>query len=103
MERKSRQYIDSSDGKIRVALIIDLQYPGIKKAWVSLLAAGDPASSWALFHDDDLDQQPAGQVALYLSDFVGLASGIPAAFCRPSATEVAAGITRFVASLCQVT
>jgi hypothetical protein len=103
VERKSRQYIDSSDGKIQAALIIDLHYPGMKKAWVSLFAADDPSNSWVLFHDDDLDQQPAGQVALYLSDFVGVAPGIPVALCRPSATEVAAGMTRFVASLCQVT
>ncbi|KAK3896504.1 hypothetical protein C8A05DRAFT_48452 [Staphylotrichum tortipilum] len=95
---KARQYIDLSDGKIQVALIIDIQYPGIKKAWVSLLAADDSSSSWVqhsdLFHDDDLDQQPAGQVALYLSDFVGLAPSTPAALCRPSTAEVAAGITR---------
>ncbi|KAK4035288.1 hypothetical protein C8A01DRAFT_48494 [Parachaetomium inaequale] len=98
VEKKSRQYIDSSDGKIQVALIIDLQYPGMKKAWVSLLAADDSSSSWVqhsdLFHDDHLDQQPAGQLALYLSDFVGMAPGIPAALCRPSTAEVAAGITR---------
>ncbi|KAK4148419.1 hypothetical protein C8A00DRAFT_47698 [Chaetomidium leptoderma] len=94
VERKSRQYIDSSDGKIQVALIIDLQYPGMKKAWVNLLAADNPSSSWVLFHDDDRDQQPAGQVALYLSDFVGLAPGMPAALCRPSTAEVAARITR---------
>ncbi len=102
MERKSRQYIDLSDGKIRVALIIDIQYPGMKKAWVSLLAADNSSSSWVqrsdLFYDDDLgQQQPAGHVALYLSDFVGLAPGLPVAVCRPSSAEVAAGITRFVA------
>ncbi|KAK3897135.1 hypothetical protein C8A05DRAFT_48129 [Staphylotrichum tortipilum] len=91
---KTRQYINSSDGKIQVVLLINLQYPGMKKAWVSLSAADDPSSSWVLFHDDDLDQQPAGQVALYLSDFVGLAPGIPAALCRPSTAEVAAGIIR---------
>ena len=103
MERKSRQYIDSSDGKIQAALIIDLQYPGMKKAWVNFLVADNSSSSWVLFHDDDLDQQPAGQVALYLSDFVGLAPGMPVALYRPSTAEVAAGITRFVASPCQVT
>ena len=72
----------------------------MKKAWVSLLAADDSSSSWVqhsdLFYDNDLDQQPAGQVDLYLSDFVGLAPGMPAALCRPSTAEVAAGITRFV-------
>ncbi|KAH6635636.1 hypothetical protein B0J18DRAFT_407134 [Chaetomium sp. MPI-SDFR-AT-0129] len=96
---KLHNYIDSSDGKIRAALIIDLQYPGMNEGRVSLLTAGDPSSTWVhhsdLFFDDNLgDQQPAGQVALYLSDFVGLAPDVPPAFCRPSSAEVAAGITR---------
>jgi hypothetical protein len=100
MERKARQYIDMSDGKIRVAVIVDLEYPDMKKGWISLLAADDSDSArhWVqhseLFHDDDL-AQPVGQVEFYLSDFVGLA-GVPAAFCRPSAAEVAAGVSRFV-------
>ncbi|KAK4233491.1 hypothetical protein C8A03DRAFT_47977 [Achaetomium macrosporum] len=97
VERKARQYIVSSDGKIRAVLILDLQYPGMKKAWVSLLAADDSASHWILhhelYHDDDLDQQPVGQVDLYLSDFVGLAS-LPAAYCRPFTAKLAAGIKR---------
>ncbi|KAH6634951.1 hypothetical protein B0J18DRAFT_471916 [Chaetomium sp. MPI-SDFR-AT-0129] len=76
------------------ALMIDIEYPDEKKAWVNLLVTGDLTGSWALFHDDDVDQQPAGQVALYLSDFVGLVPDLPVGFCRPSATEVAAGITR---------
>ncbi|KAK3307709.1 uncharacterized protein B0T15DRAFT_502176 [Chaetomium strumarium] len=96
-ERKARQYIDSSDGKIRAVLILDLHYPDMKKAWVSLLTADDSASHWILYHelyhDDDLDQQPMGQVDLYLSDFVGLA-GLPAAYCRPFTAELAAGIKR---------
>ncbi|KAK4098442.1 hypothetical protein N658DRAFT_518049 [Parathielavia hyrcaniae] len=96
-ERKARQYIDSSDGNIRAVLILDLQYPGMKKAWVSLLAADDSPSHWILhhelYHDDDLDQQPVGQVDLYLSDFVGLA-GLSVDYCRPSTAELAAGITR---------
>ncbi|KAK0721201.1 hypothetical protein B0T21DRAFT_316828 [Apiosordaria backusii] len=97
VERKARQYINCSDGKIRVALILDLQYPHMKKAWVSLLVAGSPSSGWVqhseLYHDDDLVQQPVGQVDLYLSDFVSLA-GVPTAFCRPSTVELAAGVTR---------
>ncbi|KAK4145968.1 uncharacterized protein C8A04DRAFT_35263 [Dichotomopilus funicola] len=76
------------------ALMIDIEYPDEKKAWVNLLVTGNLTGSWALFHDDDVDQQPAGQVALYLSDFVGLVPDLPVGFCRPSATEVAAGITR---------
>jgi hypothetical protein len=99
VERKARQYIDFSDGKIRVALILDLQYPDMKKAWVRLLVADDSSSSWVqhsqLLHDDDLVQQPVGQVDLYLSDFIGLA-GVRAVFCRPSTAELAAGVSRFV-------
>ncbi|KAK4642175.1 hypothetical protein QC761_0081780 [Podospora bellae-mahoneyi] len=68
----------------------------MKKAWVSLLVAGSP-SDWVqhseLYHDDDLVQQPVGQVDLYLSDLVNLA-GVPTAFCRPSTVELAAGVTR---------
>ncbi|KAL2261302.1 hypothetical protein VTK26DRAFT_4444 [Humicola hyalothermophila] len=67
------------------------------KAWVSLLAADDSASHWILhhelYHGDDPDQQPVGQVDLYLSGFVGLA-GLPAAYCRPFTAEFAAGIKR---------
>ncbi|KAK4157050.1 hypothetical protein C8A00DRAFT_40532 [Chaetomidium leptoderma] len=93
VERKAHQYINSSDGKIRVVLVLDLQYPDPKKAWVSLLVADDSSSDWVqrseLFYDES-GQQPVGQVDLYLSDFLGLAS-LPAAFCRPSATELASG------------
>lgn len=94
-----RQYIDMSDGKIRIAMILDLQYPDMKKAWVSLLVADDFSSYWAkhseLFYDEDLAQQPAGEVDLYLSDFLGLA-GLPVAFCRPTVAEMAVGTPRFV-------
>ncbi|GAB1319537.1 hypothetical protein MFIFM68171_09747 [Madurella fahalii] len=93
----ARQYINSSDGKIRAVLILDLQYPSMQKASVSLLAADDSSSHWIqhheLYHDDHLDQQPAEQVDLYLSDFVGLA-GLPETYCRPSTAELAAGTTR---------
>jgi hypothetical protein len=101
VEKKAFDYIDYSDGKIQLVFIIDLQYPGMKKAWVSLLASGDSASPGALqfetFLDDDLDldQQPDGQVALYLSDFLG-PTGLPETFCRPSIAELAAGVARFV-------
>ncbi|KAK4095954.1 hypothetical protein N658DRAFT_511624 [Parathielavia hyrcaniae] len=93
VERKARQYIDSSDGKIRVVLILDLQYPDMKKAWVSLLAADGWLPRHELYHDDNLDQQPVGQIDLYLSDFVGSA-GLPPAYCRPSTVELAAENTR---------
>ncbi|KAK4237598.1 hypothetical protein C8A03DRAFT_44569 [Achaetomium macrosporum] len=96
VERKARQYIESSDGKIQAVLILDLQYPSMKKAWVSLLAA-DSSSRWIqhheVYHDDNIDHQPVGQVDIYLSDFIGFA-GLPAAYCRPSTAELAAGITR---------
>ncbi|KAL2129246.1 hypothetical protein VTI74DRAFT_8015 [Chaetomium olivicolor] len=69
----------------------------MKKAWVSLLAAEDSSSRWIqyheVYHDDSLEQQPAGQVDIYLSDFVGRA-GVPAAYCRPSTAEPIAGTTR---------
>jgi hypothetical protein len=105
VERKARQYIDSSDGKIRVALIIDLQYPGMKKAWVSLLVADDSSSLWVqhseLLHDDNFDEQPVGQVDLYLSDFLGPAD-LPAAFVAPQPPSWPLG-SQGLWSLCQAT
>ncbi|KAK4151891.1 hypothetical protein C8A00DRAFT_35461 [Chaetomidium leptoderma] len=69
----------------------------MKKAWVSLLAADDSSRHWVqhshIFYDDDLDQQPNGQVGLYVSDFLGL-TGLLAAFRRPLTAELAAGTTR---------
>ncbi|KAH6640621.1 hypothetical protein F5144DRAFT_609588 [Chaetomium tenue] len=96
-ESKARDYIGLSDGKIQAVLIIDLEYPDLTKAWFSLLVSNGRPDHWVcnniLYHDDNLDQQPAGQVGLYLSDFVGFA-GLPASYCRPSAAELDAGITR---------
>jgi hypothetical protein len=95
--RKGRQYIGSSDGKIQAVLILDLRYPHPTQAWVSLLAANGPPDhliqDHVLYFDDNLDQQPVGQVDLYFSDFVGFA-GLPADYCRPTAAESDAGITR---------
>jgi hypothetical protein len=79
----------------------------MKKAWASLLVADDSEAAnlgthnssmhWIrdheLYHDDNLDQQPAGQLELYLSDFTGLARPL-VDYCRPSAAELAAGIRR---------
>ncbi|KAK4106782.1 hypothetical protein N658DRAFT_461692 [Parathielavia hyrcaniae] len=93
VERKARQYIDLSDGKTRAVLILDLQYPGMNKAWVSLLAADGWLPHHELYYDNNLDQQPVGQIDLYLSDFVGSAR-LPPAYCRPSTAELAAEITR---------
>jgi hypothetical protein len=66
----------------------------MKQASVNLLVAGRRFPDYDVYHDDDRDEQPVGQVDLYLSDFVGSA-GLPPAYCRPS-TDDAAGITRFV-------
>jgi hypothetical protein len=99
VERKAHQYIESSDGKIQAVLILDLQYPDMKKAWVSLLTADGWLPHHDLYHDDDDNQQRDGHVDLYLSDFVGSA-GLPPAYCRPS-TDDAAGITRFVILFCK--
>lgn len=99
MESKARDYINLTDGKIQAVLILNLEYPRLTEAWVSLWAANGPPDhliqDHVLYFDDSLDaQQPVGQVGLFLSDFVGLA-GLPAAYCRPSAAELDAGITRF--------
>jgi hypothetical protein len=92
-----------SDGQIRLVLIVDIQYPDKMNASVSLLVADDSGSNWVqhseiFYHRDIYQQQPNGQVDLYMSDFRGH-GGLPAALCRPSATEIAAGISRFVYSL----
>lgn len=91
-----------SDGQIQLVLIVDIQYPDMKKASFSVMMAGDPGSDWVqhseIFYDDgNFLQSPDGQVDLYLSDFLGQ-TGLPAALCRPSATELATGISRFVYS-----
>ncbi|KAK3296719.1 uncharacterized protein B0H64DRAFT_423149 [Chaetomium fimeti] len=92
MWRKAHQYIDLSGGKIRAVLILDLQYSGMKKAWVSLLTTDGWAQHHEVCYDDDLDKQPIGQVDLYLSDFVDPAS-LPLACCRSSTAELT-GITK---------
>jgi hypothetical protein len=101
MEQVARQYVESSGGKTRAVVMLDIQRPEMKKAWVGLLVADGSPSSWAqpyaLFHDDDLGQQPTGSLILYLSDLVGLA-GVPATFCRPTTAELADGVSRFVIS-----
>ncbi|EAQ85237.1 predicted protein [Chaetomium globosum CBS 148.51] len=82
---------------IQAVLILKLQYPGLQKAWVSLRVADNSSGYWSQYHqvyyDDGLDQQPVGQVDLYLSHFVG-GTGLPALYCRPSVAESLAGITR---------
>jgi hypothetical protein len=94
VESKARQYIDSSDGKIRAVLLLNFQYPGMKKAWVSLLVADGWIQRHEVYHDDNLDAQPVGRVGLYLSDFID-AAGLPPAYCRPTAAELTDGTMRF--------
>lgn len=95
-----------SDGQIQLVLIVDIQYPDMKKVSLSVMMAGDPGSGWVqhseIFYHGSFLQPPGGQVDLYLSDFLGQ-TGLPAALCRPSATELAAGISRFVYSSIFVT
>jgi len=107
VEEKVRRYVELSDGKIRVALHIHLEEDfydmANDMASVSVLASDGASSHWVqhaeIFYvgvddgDLDLDQQPNGHVGLYVSDFCGPA-GLPTALCRPSAAELAAGISR---------
>ncbi|KAK3293638.1 uncharacterized protein B0H64DRAFT_434780 [Chaetomium fimeti] len=98
IERKAHQYIEMSDGQIRAVLILDLQYPDAAEGCVGLLVADDSGSSdWIqrsqVFYDETFTEQPNGRVDLYISDFRGCA-GLPAALCRPSAIELAAGVSR---------
>ncbi|EAQ89067.1 predicted protein [Chaetomium globosum CBS 148.51] len=97
-------YTNTKDPTIR-NLIRLVAEQGTAQIWVDgkLLKQADvsfgPVGSLpalACEHDlyyHDLDQQPGGQVDLYLSDFLGSA-GLPPAYCRPSTAELAAGITR---------
>jgi hypothetical protein len=61
---------------------------------VSLLVADGWLPHHKFCHDDNPDQQPVGQVDLYLSDFVRSA-GLPPAYCRPSTAELATETTMF--------
>jgi hypothetical protein len=76
-----------------------MHYPTATKATISLFVADGPEGYWlqhrVIFYDDKLLEQPTGQLSLYLSDFLG-AQGLPTAYCRPSAAEMATGISRFV-------
>ena len=103
-----------SRGQIAAVFIINVQYPDANWATVSLLVA-DVADTdadadadtettrrqeprWAYRHgsyyDARLDNQPTGQVALYLSDLLSPSVPVPSAFSRPAAAEIAAGISR---------
>lgn len=82
-------------------MILDIDYPRAHSARVSLMVADGAQGRWVqrgeTFYSDHLDAQPVGQVGFYLSDF--LRSPVPREFRRPSATELAAGISRSVALL----
>jgi hypothetical protein len=78
-----------------------MHYPTATRAKVSLFTADGTKGHWVqrseIFYDDALEEQPIGQVGFYISDFLG-GQGLPAALCRPSATEIAGGMLRFVTS-----
>lgn len=105
MGKKAEWYLSATGGQASLAIILDVEYEGLSRARVSLLAAdnndgdGDISAAgvrWEqrgeTFHsDDDMEEQHVGsQIGFYLSDFLGSA-GLPAAYCRPPA-----GISRFV-------
>jgi hypothetical protein len=100
VKRKLIQYIDCAEGEIQAAMAFNAQYPNATRAKVALLVVdGATTGTWAqdfeTFYDDKLVKQPDGQLGLYISDFLGPAGLMPA-FCRPSTSEVAAGVSRFV-------
>jgi len=100
VERKIIQYIDATEGEIRAAAVLKIQYPGAKWVAVGLrVADGSSTGAWIqhfdAMYDEKLPQQPDGQLAFYISDFIG-ATRLPTNFCRPSATELAAGVVRSV-------
>jgi len=93
------QYINNTKGEIQAVFIVDMQYPTVTKATISLFVADGPEGYWlqrrVIFYDDALEEQPIGQLGLYISDFLGV-QGLPTAYCRPSAAEIATGISLFV-------
>jgi len=104
VERKVLQYIECAEGEIQAVIVLDAQYPKANRAKVALrvtdgTTADTTAGTWVRYfetiYDDDLVEQPEGEIGLYVSDFVGPA-GLPTALCRPSAAETVAGVQRFV-------
>lgn len=104
MEGRAVRYINDTSGGIQAALILKIEYPQPNKAEVGLFVSdtsiGNGSSGvWVLrshtIYDSSLNEQPVGQVELYLSDFLGY-DGLPAAFQRPTAAELADQIIRFV-------
>ncbi|KAH6614691.1 hypothetical protein B0J18DRAFT_469770 [Chaetomium sp. MPI-SDFR-AT-0129] len=93
IERKARRYIQDSEGTIEAVLVLDVRYPDMKKAWVSLYTKDRWIRYREVVCDDTVDEQPVGQVDFYLSDLAGPV-GLPPSYCRPSVAETAAGVTR---------
>ncbi|KAK0633895.1 hypothetical protein B0T14DRAFT_415449, partial [Immersiella caudata] len=85
VQAKMVQYIKSSTGKIKTGIIFNIEYPKANKVTVSLYAE--------VLYDDDVDEQPTGQIDLYLSDLTG--SDLPLCYCRPPSDRRDAGILRF--------
>jgi hypothetical protein len=101
VEKKARRYIRKSDGNIQAVIVVDVEYPSMRKGWVSLRVADGASGSWVqhrqLLFDDDTNERPDGQLELYISDIVGLACS-PAAFCRPLTATTDSRASRFVQS-----
>ncbi len=100
MEDKATSYIVGTNGQIGAVLIIDIHYPKAIWAKVSLLVADGSLGRWAqrggIFYSDSFDEQPVGQVGLYISDFLRGDDNLPTAFRRPSAAELTSGVSRYV-------
>ena len=109
MESKATRYIVDTQGDIATVLILEVHHPRADSASVSLIVADGVQARWVqrgeIFYSDQLVDQPEGQVGFYVSDF--LRGSIPQELRRPSATELAAGLSRsvpflpiFLACLC---
>ncbi|KAH8891445.1 hypothetical protein GQ53DRAFT_841395 [Thozetella sp. PMI_491] len=95
-------YFDDTYGQVAAVPVLDLGYPHAKRAKANLLVADsslqdDQVHRWIQrgtpFYDENLADQPAGQVGFYISDL--LPEGpLPQAFYRPSAAELATGVSR---------
>ncbi|EAQ89508.1 hypothetical protein CHGG_06127 [Chaetomium globosum CBS 148.51] len=98
VERKLLDYVELTRGKVQAAVALNGQYPSGRNAQVALrVVDGATTGTWVKYfdtvYDEDFVQQSDGQLELYISDFFGPA-GLPASFCRPSAAELASGVSR---------
>ncbi|KAK3363824.1 hypothetical protein B0T25DRAFT_442771 [Lasiosphaeria hispida] len=91
--------MDCAEGEIQAAIALDTQYPKATWAKVALrvvdgaTTTGTWVQDFETLYDDKLVEQSDGQLGLYISEFLGPAGLMPA-FCRPSTSEVAAGVSR---------